>query len=136
MTGNVRADTIRKLWKVETRYCAQCWTRMDFLEGPLSARLVCPNQCEPGGHVSEIYIELQRATDATKADQAARNYPELAEADGYEIADATDLRSDTAALFGSDPGDETLDYDNYVRERSELPEGYLGGIDADKRIDG
>lgn len=63
---------------LKKRRCAQCW-------GPVKDRqldddsweIYCPNECEPGGHVSEDYVEMQKKQDAMDAAKVVFNYPEL-----------------------------------------------------------
>jgi hypothetical protein len=66
--------------QVRKRRCAICW-------GPVVLKcidgdwvVVCPKGCQPGGHVSEDYVEYRRAQDALDAAKVAANYPELAPA--------------------------------------------------------
>lgn len=88
-----RAETIRKLWNVDTRYCAQCWQPVHIVEAGDQAYLQCPNGCEPGGHVSEFFVTEQRRKDMRLAWEAAKNYPDLVEADGIMVRVAGGWRS-------------------------------------------
>jgi len=79
--------------QVHRRRCATCWgpVVLKCVEGDWV--VVCPKGCQPGGHVSEDYVEWRRAKDAAEAAQVAANYPELAGLDPEEI------KKDAAALW-------------------------------------
>lgn len=135
--GNRRAsaDTIRKIWKVDLRYCAQCWGPMDFVEHGNAASLQCPKQCKPGGHVSEYHVVSQRIRDEDFTMRAAKAYPELAEAAGYHFETAEELAEGSAHLFACE-----VDASKYKDQRPEtnaMPTNYYsGGLkDAHKRND-
>jgi len=82
---NVSKGTVARLWNIAERRCAQCWQEVELIEIDGKATLVCPNGCEPGGHVSDYYVNQQRGRDMVLAWEAAKNYPELAEADGIMV---------------------------------------------------
>jgi len=62
---------------VATRRCAQCWQPvvLKWLDGKY--QIVCPRGCQPGGHVSEDYVNYRRAQDAIDACKVEANYPSL-----------------------------------------------------------
>lgn len=79
-------STVRPLFSfLKKRRCAQCW-------GPVQDRqlddgsweIYCPKECEPGGHVSEEYVEMTRKEDAMDAAKVAFNYPDLDPSDPVE----------------------------------------------------
>jgi hypothetical protein len=39
--------------------------------------IVCPKECQPGGHVSEAYVERVRSEDGINTSKVTMNYPEL-----------------------------------------------------------
>jgi hypothetical protein len=49
----------------------------DETSGDIAWDIVCPKGCQPGGHVSEAYVEAVRAKDGLDRDQVVMNYPEL-----------------------------------------------------------
>ena len=62
---------------LKKRRCAQCWGPMKDRKVDGSWEIYCPNECEPGGHVSEDYVEMQKKQDAMDAAKVVFNYPEL-----------------------------------------------------------
>ena len=59
----------------------------------LEGELVCPNGCEPGGHVSLEYVDRMKARELLDFVQVADTYPELAESDpNYKPASDADIR--------------------------------------------
>ncbi len=93
------------LWdqRVDDRRCAQCWgvvvsRLVDPDGGPRSERkIVCLEDCQPGGHVSDTYVKLAKQKDYDNYMQVARNYPELS---GYEPMTKEELDEANKALYG------------------------------------
>lgn len=74
----------RILWsQVEKRRCAQCHGKMVMRHrkneetGDTEWYIICPRGCEPGGHVSEKFVEASEAQDSIDAFKVKQNYPEL-----------------------------------------------------------
>ena len=93
------------LWDetLHDRRCAQCWGVMisrlvDESKGPRSERkIICPDDCKPGGHVSATFVQIQKQKDHMDYLQAARNYPELS---GYVAPSEDDVEEASETLFG------------------------------------
>jgi hypothetical protein len=83
--------------QVRRRRCAICWgpVVLKYVEGEWV--VVCPKGCQPGGHVSEDYVEYRRQRDTMDYMIAAANYPELAPKPDPEM-----LKAGRKALFGED----------------------------------
>ena len=66
------------LWsQVKKRRCAQCYSPMTMKKIDGEWEIICPNECQPGGHVSEAYVEIQQAKDSLDKGKVSQNYPEL-----------------------------------------------------------
>lgn len=76
--------------------CAQCWgpVVLKCVEGAWLP--VCPKGCQPGGVVSETYVDHRRANDSIDAAKVAANYPQLAP----DTRTPEDRDADKRALFG------------------------------------
>lgn len=62
---------------LKNRRCAQCWGKMQLIDG----ELYCPNECNPGGHVSLEYVDRMKARETLDAAEVAEAYPEIANND-------------------------------------------------------
>lgn len=84
--------------QVQKRRCAQCWGRvvMQYNAEIGDFEIVCPRGCEPGGHVSEDYVERRLAENEFDHMRVAANYPDWRDDTSEQISvdDANDL------LFG------------------------------------
>ena len=66
------------LWsQVKKRRCAQCHGPMTMKKIDEDWVIVCPKGCEPGGHVSESFVDQQQKKDSIDAFKVGQNYPEL-----------------------------------------------------------
>jgi hypothetical protein len=72
------AERAYPLGYIHTRRCAQCWGRVVEKHIDGRWRIVCLKDCQPGGHVSEDYVEYMLRKDASDYMEVAHNYPELA----------------------------------------------------------
>lgn len=63
--------------QVKKRRCAQCYGPMTMKHVDDEWVIVCPKGCEPGGHVSESFVEQQRLKDSMDTFKVGQNYPEL-----------------------------------------------------------
>lgn len=87
----------RPLWsQVKKRRCAQCYGPMTLKMIDGEWEIVCPNGCEPGGHVSESYVERTRNQDSIDKFKVSQNYPEL---DPNKLTDE-EIESGKEALWG------------------------------------
>lgn len=101
--------TILRLWDPENRRCAQCWGPVQLaVQWDGSAALVCPNGCEPGGHVSDIHVRYEQMTMESVAREAARNYPDLAQAAGIRLRTTAEKAADAAAMWGAPEPDQDM----------------------------
>lgn len=85
--------------QVQKRRCAQCWgpVVMRFNDATQSFEIVCPRGCEPGGHVSESYVEQRLAEDDFDYMRVAANYPDWIEEDEEE---RPPIEDQIATLYG------------------------------------
>jgi len=84
--------------QVKKRRCAICWGPVVYRWVGDDWHVVCPKGCEPGGHVSEEYVEVAQAHDAYMAAEVASNYPELVE----NQPSKEELSKNRQALFGEE----------------------------------
>lgn len=119
------ANLLRRLWKIEYRRCAQCWAPMQLQEDNHgNGVLICPNRCELGGHVSDIFVRYEQIRDKERAAEVARHYPRWTEACGYDVPTAQERAEAAASLF-SDGRVNPEDIARYARTHGErLPDEY------------
>ncbi|MCJ7831328.1 MAG: hypothetical protein MUP86_02230 [Dehalococcoidia bacterium] len=125
------AELLMRIWQTDSRYCAQCYGRVYLAVGPDgTAVLLCPNLCEPGGHVSEMYVERAKLQDASHASEVAANYPDLARAGGRDdlIPDPAKLAASLEALYGAGAGANVNP--NLGKRYDQLPTDYKAHIRA------
>jgi hypothetical protein len=63
--------------QVRKRRCAICWGPVVQRWNGEALEIVCPRGCKPGGHVTEEYVDNQRANDMINSAKVAEAYPEL-----------------------------------------------------------
>jgi hypothetical protein len=80
---------------VQDRRCAICWGPVVLKCIENEWQIVCPHDCQPGGHVSAGYVEWRERQDAIDAAKVQHNYPELAPQTSTEEREAN-----KRALFG------------------------------------
>ena len=83
--------------QVEKRRCAQCWGKVVMKKIDDEWIVICPKGCEPGGHVSEDYVQMMETKDAIEAGSVAENYPELA---GKKQKTQEEIQDDIETLYG------------------------------------
>ena len=59
-------------------------------------RVVCPRECQPGGHITVESAEYQQAKDLTDMEKVAANYPEF---DARPKPAAEQIERDSEALW-------------------------------------
>lgn len=95
--------------EVKSRRCAQCWGPMvlkafpveDGQAGEREWHLICPKGCQPGGHVSEWFVNDQREHDLGNYVRVVDAYPEL----GPPPLTPEELKAAKEALWGKEDGD-------------------------------
>jgi len=66
------------LWsQVKKRRCAVCYRPVVLKMVMGQWKVVCLRNCQPGGHVSEGWVDHRRMADMMEAAEVASNYPEL-----------------------------------------------------------
>jgi hypothetical protein len=83
---------------VRRRRCAQCWGPVVLKVDDEGWEIVCPKGCEPGGHVSDDYVESRKLQDKIDAAKVLENYPEL----NPVTPDPRNAEQATQDLFGED----------------------------------
>jgi len=89
-------ERARQQHLVITHVCAQCHGSLvsKWLDGHW--QVVCPNNCQPGGFVTEAHAHAWQHQNINDAAIVAANYPELAP------KRKIDRKAAIAALFGED----------------------------------
>ena len=65
--------------QVKKRRCAICWGPVVQRWNGKKLEIVCPKGCEPGGHVSEEFVERKRSEDIINTTKVEEAYPQLVE---------------------------------------------------------
>ena len=84
------------------RRCAQCFgmVRARQRDGGLW-EIYCPKGCEPGGHVSDVYVDYFEARNLTDAAQVAAAYPGLIGSERFHPdMTAEEIEAARIALYG------------------------------------
>jgi len=121
---------LSRLWNVENRRCSRCYGEVEIVDGDNGQQNIRCKSCgHENGHVSAVYVELQKMRQEDYTRTVARAYPELARENGIETTTAAAAAAAANALFGG--GFTEKDYEAITPERSKLPAGYME--DPDRR---
>ena len=74
---NEKTDGVFNTTLTRDYLCAQCWGRVVEKCTDGEWIVACPKGCQPGGFVSQSWVEYKRHQDFIDLDDVQKNYPNL-----------------------------------------------------------